>query len=178
MRDVLMDHLEPLVRLRGEVAGTFEAIDGVAMPEPFHSLLVHNGDMTSRLEAFHEGKITLEVLQSRMDGDREYCREVVLRRARDGGAVEYGAIEIFLDAFESPIREKILEGLIPLGGLLNSFKVRYHSEPRAFFRMTPNAALAGLLGVPEGAVLYGRSNVLRHDDGALIASIVEVLPAC
>ena len=171
-----MGCLEPLVRLRGEVAGTFDFLEGQDVPEPFRALLVHHGDMTSRLEIFHKGPISLQVLQSRRDGETEYCREVILRRALDGAAVEYGAIEIFLNAFESELQAKILEGRVPLGGLLNSFKVRYHSEPRAFFRMCPNASLAALLGVPEGVFLYGRSNVLRHDDGALIASIVEVLP--
>jgi chorismate-pyruvate lyase len=176
MSAVRRELLEPLARLHGEVAGTFEAIESELVPEPFRSLLVHSGDMTSRLEAFHHGPVTLEVLQSLRSETEEYCREVILRRQGDRGAVEYGAIEIFLDAFEPGIRAKILEGTVPLGGLLNAHKVRYHSEPQAFFQLSPDESLARLLETNVGVLLYGRCNILRHDDGALIARIVEVLP--
>ena len=168
--------LEPLTRLHGAVIGTFEGVEPESVPEPFRALLVHNGDMTSRLEAFHQGAISLEVLQSLRSGEDAYCREVILRRATDGAAVEYGAIEIFLDAFDAPVRDLILAGTIPLGGLLNAHHVQYHSEPQAFFRMSPDPVLAGLLGTSETAELYGRCNILRHDGGPFIARIVEVLP--
>ncbi|MEK0446029.1 MAG: hypothetical protein RLZZ399_1350 [Verrucomicrobiota bacterium] len=169
--------LEPLERLRGATLGSFEWVDPGKMPEPFRGLLVHSGDMTSRLEAFHRGQIVLEVLRSLDHGDGRYSREVVLRRGRDREAVEYGAIEIFLDVFEAELRAKILAGNVPLGGLLNAAGLHYHSEPQAFFVVNSGAVLSALIGVREGEALYGRCNVLRHDDGRLIARIVEILPA-
>ncbi|MEY2598630.1 MAG: hypothetical protein RLZZ142_889 [Verrucomicrobiota bacterium] len=167
--------LRPLVQLHGPGSGVFESITGEEMPEPYRGLLVHGGDMTSRLEGFHGGAISLQVLQCRREG-ASYAREVVLRRVSDGGAVEYGAIEIELDAFSEELRVRILEGRVPLGGLLNASGVLYHSEPQAFFRVFPGEFLSEQLGAERGEALYGRCNVLRHDDGVLIARIVEVLP--
>jgi hypothetical protein len=115
--------------------------------------------MTSRLEAFHSDRIALEVLQVLTGETDSLLREVLLRRMRDGRAVEYGAIEIQLGAFPDPVRTEILEGRRPLGGLLNRHPV-----------------LCGLLHVRGNGFLYGRGNVLRRGDGALLARIVEVLP--
>jgi chorismate-pyruvate lyase len=176
MRQEEPDLLAPLARLHGIGCGKFVFVDADKVPAPFQGLLVHNGDMTSRLEAFHGSKIGLEVLQSRKSGESEYSREVILRRDSDRAAVEYGAIEIFLGVFEPEMRERILEGRIPLGGLLNARGVRYHSEPRAFFQLTPGGDLAALMETSENVVLYGRCNVLKHDGGAVMARIVEVLP--
>ena len=60
------------------------------MPLPYRDLLVHEGDMTSRLEQFHGGPICVDKLHSSSDG-RAYFREVALRRETDKEAVEYGA---------------------------------------------------------------------------------------
>jgi chorismate-pyruvate lyase len=176
MREEGTDVLEPLRRLHGAASGKFVFVEGDGVPEPFHGLLVHEGDMTSRLEAFHQSKISLQVLQSRRSGEEEYSREVILRRQTDGAAVEYGAIQIFLGVFERALREEILEGRVPLGGLLNREGVRYYSRPQAFFEMEPGSELAGLIGVPPTARLFGRCNRLYRDGGNLMARIVEVLP--
>ena len=44
----------------GHPLPTCETVEGDAVPEPYCGLLVHRGDMTSRLEAFHHGSIVLE----------------------------------------------------------------------------------------------------------------------
>jgi hypothetical protein len=48
------------------------------VPAPYHSLLVHNNDMTPTLENFHDSRIHLEILQSEQRGNF-YFRTVVLR---------------------------------------------------------------------------------------------------
>ena len=75
------------------------------MPEPYRRLLVHNGDMTSRLEDFHGGPVELEVLH-REHATEAYRREVLLRTVSGGEAVEYGAIEIDLAAFDRELRRR------------------------------------------------------------------------
>ena len=144
------------------------------MPEPYRRLLVHHGDMTSRLEAFHRSTIILEVLH-REQSARNYRREVVLHAEQSGLPVEYGAIEINLDAFEPRIRPAILEAHLPLGGLLNRFGVQYRSEPQAFIRLDPDATMDGVFGVFHAPRFYGRSNLLLGADDQVLARIVEVL---
>ena len=151
-----------------------EIIDGAAMPEPYRTLLVHNGDMTSRLEEFYRAPMTLRVLHRETDGDA-YRREVLLCAQDSGLPVEYGAIEINLAAFAEPLRALILEGRQPLGGLLNGHGVRYRSEPRAFLKLAPDSAMDAHFELDDAHTLYGRSNVLLGDGGLVLARIVEVL---
>ena len=171
------DLLQPLAHFRrngGRALPAFELIAGGDIPQPYRDLLVHHGDMTSRLEAFHGGPIELDVLHSE-NADEIYRREVLLRVAPKHVPVEYGAIEIFLDAFDEPLRKKILEGRIPLGGLLNTFKVAYRSEPRAFIKLAPDAAMDALFGIVGAHPLYGRVNLLLTHRDRELAKIVEVL---
>lgn len=168
--------LHPLRRFRPSLDADFEQVAPEQMPEALRGLLVHTGDMTSRLEALHQSQIALEVLQAGVGDGGAYYREVLLKNAATGGAVEYGAIEIFLEAFDPSLRTQILEGKIPLGGLLNSNGVRYRSEPQAYFRVCEGAGMHVLLGAAAGSGLYGRCNVLRAETGVLLARIVEVLP--
>jgi chorismate-pyruvate lyase len=176
MSRVANELLHPLRRFRPSLDADFEQVAPEEMPEALRGLLVHTGDMTSRLEALHQSRIALEVLQAGAGEGGAYCREVLLKNASTGRAVEYGAIEIFLEAFEPLLRTQILEGKIPLGGLLNTNGVRYRSEPQAYFRVCEGAGMHVLMGAASGAGLYGRCTVLRTETGALLARIVEVLP--
>ncbi len=167
--------LSPLRRFRSVEFATFEAIAPRAVPEPLRTLLVHEGDMTSRLQAFHQSEIHLEVLKLERDGG-SYFREVLLRGNLNAGPVEYGAIEILLEHFEPELQRQILEGRVPLGGLLNASGLKYHSEPQAYFSVRHDTQLAQLMGVSAELAMYGRCNVLRLECGKVLARIVEVLP--
>src|SRR5689334_16821112 len=91
----------------GHPLPSYEVIEGTAMPEPYRALLVHKGDMTSRLAAFFGGDIVLEVLHSE-HAEEIYRREVVLHIEATDLPVEYGAIEIELGAFSGELRRLIL----------------------------------------------------------------------
>lgn len=169
--------LYPLTLFRrngGAALADCEIIEGSAVPEPYRSLLVHHGDMTSRLEAFHGGSIVLEVLH-REHTPSAYRREVVLHIRETGTPVEYGAIEINLDAFTGELRDLIVQAELPLGGLLNRFRVKYRSEPRAFLRLGADLVMRDHFGMPEADHFYGRSNLLLDDSGRTLARIVELL---
>jgi hypothetical protein len=135
---------------------------------------VHRGDMTSRLAAFHRGEIFIEVLHHEHT-ESAYRREVVLRVEATGLAVEYGAIEIELEAFDGELRKLILEEHLPLGGLLNRFDVRYRSEPRAFIRLGDDAVMQRVFEMPQAHEFFGRCNVLLGENDRVLARIVEVL---
>ncbi|MHA3770979.1 hypothetical protein ACXR0O_05510 [Verrucomicrobiota bacterium sgz303538] len=169
--------LYPLTLFRrngGRALPSFELVDGDKMPEPYRQLLVHEGDMTSRLERFHGGHIVLEVLHCEHTAIA-YRREVVLHVEKNGLPVEYGAIEIQLDAFEPELRGRIVEGRLPLGGLLNHYGIDYHSQPRAFFKLGTDVEMNTLFSGTGARAFYGRSNELLDEDDRLLARIVEVL---
>jgi chorismate-pyruvate lyase len=151
-----------------------QVIDGADMPGPYRDLLVHTGDMTSRLEAFHKAPMKLRVLNL----DRTphaYRREVLLCAQDTGVPVEYGANEVNLDAFDESLRNEILDGRLPLGGLLNRYGIKYRSEPRAFIRVLPDLTLCKMFGVDVAAAFFGRCNSLLDQNGTVLARIVEVL---
>ena len=151
----------------------YETIEGGEVPQPYLDLLVHSGDMTSRLEEFHGGSIQVRKLSSSSDG-RAYFREVVLNTVAEGKPVEYGAIEI--DLANLP-EEKILAAERPLGGILNDHRLSYSSAPRAFLKVSADTAIREALGLDESAdVLYGRSNAITGFNGESYARIVEILP--
>ena len=171
------DLLYPLSLLRErrtEALPAVEVLDGPAVPPPYQQLLVHQGDMTSRLEALYGGKIVLEVRHCEHTAEA-YRREVVLRLASNGAAVEYGAIEIVLREFSPAMRAAILEGKLPLGGLMNAHGVVYRSQPRAFIRIGADEEMERIYAQPGATEYYGRCNELLGAQGQVLARIVEIL---
>jgi chorismate-pyruvate lyase len=168
-------HPLPLLYDRaGRLLPDFELVDAKVLPSAAHRLLVHAGDMTSKLEEFFGEQMLLRVL--RCDHAPEhYRREVILYCEKSGQPVEYGAIEIELASFEEPLRNEIVTGHLPLGGVLNRHGVRYRSQPRGFLRVAPDPHLAELFNLPSPVVLYGRTNLLLDARDRVLARIVEVL---
>src|SRR5688572_7982500 len=103
-----------------------QVIDAEEVPPPYKQLLVHENDMTSTLEHFHEERIHLRVL-SRQERENIYWREVVLELDVTNEPVEFGAIKIHLGSFPAKARERILEAHWPLGRVLKEFKIPYLS---------------------------------------------------
>jgi hypothetical protein len=158
----------------GHPLPSYEVIAGPDVPQPYRGLLVHNGDMTSRLANFFGGDIVLEVLHCE-NTPEAYRREVVLHIESTGISVEYGAIEIDLTAFSGELRDLILEQHLPLGGLLNRFGVRYRSEPKGFIKLGADAVMQRVFAMPDAHEFYGRCNVLLGEGDRVLARIVEVL---
>lgn len=172
-----LEVLHPLPTLyaaAGRALPEFELLDAAALPPAAHRLLVHSGDMTSKLEEFFADEMRLRVLQRDHTGEH-YRREVILFGKQGGLPVEYGAIEINLLAFEESLRAEIVSGQLPLGGLLNRAGLRYRSEPRAFMRVAPCGRMTELFEISAPRPLYARSNRLLAADGTELASIVEIL---
>ncbi len=145
------------------------------MPPDARSLLVHDRDMTPRLAEHHHCEIELDVHTKSRIG-HYLVRASVLRRETDRVPVEFGAIGIHLGSLSEQAQRLILEGRVPLGGILQKLNVPHTSHPSGYFRIVIDHRLASLLGGWEGQTLYGRCNELRHANGEALAEVVEVLP--
>lgn len=174
-RSGLLFPLDALHRRAGRSVPSATPLAPEALPEPQRTLLVHDRDMTRTLEQFHRGTIHLELLSWHQE-DGAYWREVVLRMDGSEKPVEFGAIRITLEHFEEPWRSQIVEGHCPLGGILNASGIGFRSSPEAYFSITSDPFVTGVLGLRGSPTLYGRRNRLRSAEGELLAEIVEILP--
>jgi hypothetical protein len=166
----------PLTELWAKhVAPGAESIAPAALPEPQRSLLVHEEDMTRRLERHHGQKMTLRVLSKQVKAG-SLIREVELRGERDGLLAELGAIRINLECFEDEPKQLILECKRPLGGILADYNIPFLSRPQAYFRLEPTAAVRAAVDTASESWLYGRCNRLSAADGRVIADVIEILP--
>lgn len=150
-------------------------IDGQQMPEPYKTLLVHETDMTSTLEKYHNQRLHLRILKRHLEGE-EYSRQVLLISERDQKPAEFGAIKISLQHFPEEVRQQILEEKRPLGTILYDEKIRHSSRPVAFVQVIPDAIMKSALGLGDTLLLFGRRNVLMDPSQRILADILEVLP--
>ena len=168
--------LSPILSHSHIAQAQMQWVTGDAVPQPYGKLLVHDHDMTSALEAFHHGPISLEVLRSE-SREGSYMREVVLHSEVSKQPVEYGVIEILLDSFPEDIRPLILGGEIPLGRILNESGMPYYSEPQGFFHIHEEGLRSVFPASSSGGILYGRYNhLIRGDHAQILARIIEILP--
>ncbi len=167
--------LDEFYQQRGAQLPLIGRVKPEAMTEPYNSLLVHEGDMTSRLEAFHHDTIHIELLKRHTTGN-EYFREVVLKLNGSERPVEFGAIKINLDLFPDEARAQILEEKRPLGQILKESKISHSSRPRFYLTVTADRFISKALNLTEAKSLFGRRNTLIDQWERPLAEIVEILP--
>jgi chorismate-pyruvate lyase len=152
-----------------------EVIPGEAVPEPYQKLLVHDNDMTPTLENFHKGNIHLEILNRERRGDF-YYRQVVLRMTNDERAVEFGANKIYIGRFPEDAQQLILAEEVPLGRILDDFKVPHSTKAKAFLRLQADDVMNNAFGLQNSSTLFGRKAIISGPDGRPLSEIVEILP--
>lgn len=159
----------------GKSLPDFTFLNGEEVPYPYRSLLVHRNDMTPTLAAFHHSKVYLDVHEH--ESSQEFVMRLVsLHAASSDKPVEYGAIAIQLASLSDEVREKVVAGEKPLGGILGEHGVAHKGSPVAYFSVRADELMAGALRQGINEVLYGRCNQLLDDSGAVFADIVEILP--
>lgn len=155
-----------------------ESVAPEKVPEPYHTLLVHEGDMTSHLQDHHRSDISLTVLEVEKS-NTHVRREVVLNASIHSPAkpVEYGVIHIHLEPFDESVTKLITDGIKPLGGILNEFEIPHYSRPKEYFHIRPTTFILEKMNLSseKAPALYGRTNILYTGDGKTIAEIVEIL---
>jgi chorismate-pyruvate lyase len=161
---------------RGLPKLNYVQVEAADLPEPYQTLLAHEGDMTSKLEAYHNSEQRVKAIRSSKSG-KKYFREVLLESVDTGEATEYGAIEIQLDSLPEDVCDKILKAQQPLGGILNENRVPYASSPRGYLKVIPDGPIVEAFSEVEADYLFGRSNQIVGFNQEVIARIVEILPA-
>lgn len=167
--------LDEFYKQRGEPLPVIGRVKPEEMPEPYKSLLVHDGDMTSRLEAFHGDTIHIQLL-ARHTHENEYFREVVLLLNGTKKPVEFGAIKIVLDLFPEEAQQEILKERQPLGHLLKQFNIAHSNQPKSFLVVGSDNFISKALNLTGTHSLYGRRNTLLDPWDRPLAEIVEILP--
>ncbi len=145
------------------------------MPPQARHLLVHEGDMTSRLADAYDCPIGLKPIRIVRDDPASLSRMVALYKTSDGGRVEFGGIRIDLEALDEPVRAGISACGQPLGAVLIRHGIPIVSRARAYLRFTADPVIADGLEIAERTTVYARSNVLSTG-GVRFAHVLEVLP--
>lgn len=172
----LLYPLSMMRRARGLPSLEFQKIEPNLLPEPYHQLLVHEGDMTSRLENYFRLSIRVRKLRSSNDG-KNYFREVILEtNETNPRPVEYGAIEIQFSQLPEVAREVVIAGEMPLGSILNKGRIPYVCSLRGFFKIEADQSIKEAFSIDKSESLFGRSNRIVTPRGDVIAQIVEILP--
>ncbi len=151
------------------------AVNAVDLPEPARTLLVHQRDMTSTLEAFYGGPIRLEVLMRHERGD-SYFREVLLFAGSVKNPVEFGAIKINLALLPASAQRAVLEEKLPFGELLKEFSIPHSSNPKAYLQWIADDFMKDVLRLSGSQLLFGRRNTLFDSNHRPMAEIIEILP--
>jgi chorismate-pyruvate lyase len=150
-------------------------VEAAEIDEPYRSLLAHGRGMTSTLEAFHEAKCRVRVLDE-FEESGILSRRVVLNLEPCGKPVEFAAGAIHMHRFPAHVQDLIRGGEEPLGAILRRHDIPHQSRPKAFLRLRCDAPIAEALGLDGEPVLYGRRNTLFDGRDNPLVEIVEVLP--
>lgn len=125
--------------------GTIAPIAATGVPEPFRSLLDHDGHMTEAMERHHRSPVFLRVVaESRGPGD-SYAREILLTGA-DGRVVQHGIVRLDLAAVDPVTAARIRAGDAPLGRILVEAGVLRRVGDVALVAVAPGPHLEALIG--------------------------------
>lgn len=136
-------------------------VAAAAVPEPFHTLLVHDQHMTETMERYHGSPVVVRVQQSGRHGSW-YVRQIQLLKAGTPTVVQGGVIRVDLDVCHPTVRKAILREDTPLGHILMGHRVLRRIEPTAYLRIEPNLAFREWLDL-QGTT-YGRLGIIHTDE--------------
>jgi chorismate-pyruvate lyase len=153
----------------------FDLLEPDAVPQPYRELLVHNRDMTPRLEAFHGARVHIEPIHVLYE-NQAYTREVILRLDGSAWPVEYGAVRIHLSRLPEEVSEEVRVARRPLGTILGEAGLPRVSRPVRYLRVHPDETIRGTLHIGKADVVYARQNRILNADGDPLAEVLEIVP--
>jgi chorismate-pyruvate lyase len=153
----------------------FDYIPPEAVPEPYHSLLVHQHHMTVTVEVHHGDLVDVRILATRRH-DPMYARKILLALQQTGKIVQFGIIRINLDLCSPAVREEIVAGLKPLGRILIEHDVLRRIELTSFLRIEAGPLQMAWFDLAGSATLYGRLGYIYCDEQPAIELLEIVMP--
>jgi hypothetical protein len=150
-----------------------EYVTADEVPEPYHTLLVHNHHMTVTVEAHHGSPVDVRVLDQVRQGD-SYARKILLTSKKTGAVVQFGLVRIWLPYCDADVQQEILAGQTPLGRILIQHDVLRWIQPTAFVRVLPDAALMSWFGARGRRPTFGRLAYI-HCDGKPAIELLEIV---
>src|SRR5262249_18712123 len=140
------------------------------LPQPYHRLLVHKHHMTVTVEEFYHSPVDVRVLVSRRNGN-EYARKSLLVAQSVGRVVQFGLVRINLGVCSEAVRNEVIEGKTPLGGILIRHNMLRRIEPVAYLRVILSAEMAKWFNVAPDTTSFGRVGLIYTGE----RPVVEVL---
>ena len=176
--DEVRPELEELVGLfydRLEGLGQFTGTSAADMPGPYRTLLAHDEHMTETVEAFHQCKVDVRVLDRKTD-DRRYSRKILLARQSDGRVVQFGIVRIHFDFLAPAVRDEIRSEREPLGRILVRHNVLRKVQLHELWKVICGRELAAHFGTSAGDVCYGRTATIECNESPAIELLEIVAP--
>jgi len=143
------------------------------LPEPFKRLLVHDGHMTTTLEAFYGRPVELRVAEEELDGEL-YHRRIVLALSGTEQVVEFGVVRIDLQYLPPEPRSEILDRTRPLGEILIRHNVMRRIDPRWYLRFPAHCGILSCFGPARRGDAYGRVGTIYCNEQPAI-ELLEVV---
>lgn len=148
-------------------------IAGEEVPEPYRSLLVHQGHMTVSLEDYHGSAVRVHPYVIHRHGDM-YGRRLDLTAVSSGLVVMTGIMIINLSFVAEDVRQEILDQQIPLGRILISHGVLREVTTGAFLEIAADDPLVQRFNLSEPKPAYGRFATI-YCDGKPAIDLLEVV---
>jgi chorismate-pyruvate lyase len=136
--------------------GEFSLVAPAALSADYQMLLAHDDHMTVTVEAFHDCRVDVRVLDELREGDA-YSRTSVLSCQATGKPVQFGVMRIEMGQLSDAVRRDIESGSTPLGRVLIRHNVLRHVELQDLWRVNPGPVLREHLRLAEATPIYGRT---------------------
>lgn len=168
-----LDTLVALFYARPEDLGQFEEVESHDLERDYRMLLAHDSHMTVTVERFHNDKVNVRVLESRLDGDH-YSRKILLTRQGDGRVVQFGIMRLDFRCVTPEVRREIESRGTPLGRILIEHNVLREVHLTRLYRVTPGPDLQQLFGLRPDETTFGRTAII-HFDGEPAVELIEIV---
>ncbi|MBI1830625.1 MAG: hypothetical protein HYR84_04155 [Planctomycetes bacterium] len=153
----------------------FDVVPAAWVPEPYHTLLVHEHHMTVTVEAHYGSLVDVKVLERKRQGD-SYARKILLALQSTGKVVQFGLVRIWLNYCSPAVRDAILAEDTPIGRILIEHDVLRRIEPTEYLRVTPGPEMMQWFGLASPQVTYGRLAIIHCDEYPAVELLEIVAP--